>query len=124
MNACQRSAIAVIGAMLDERGIAWTTHKGGKRMAVVARLEDGSEHKFPISGSPRADSEAQRNWCRQHVNAWLDRIGMGSGRGEHTRRAPKRHRRARVRSIIHRYEVGGCRLSEDPWEGLSGLFEP
>lgn len=121
MKRHEREAVQLIADTLAHTGLPQRVHQGGKHLAVIVTMRDGSEHKFPISGSPR-DSGCQLNQIRQQIHAWLDRVGLSSGRGAAGLR--KRRRPPRVRSTIYRVEVAidpqtgpAC----DPWAALAAI---
>lgn len=121
----EREAVAIIREVLEPWGFETRTHHGGKHLAVVVTLRDGSEHKFAIAGSPQNVDHMLVN-TRQEVMAWLDRQGLGSGRGKTGAR--KKRRRIRTKSTIWRYEVSLDTptegLSSDPWAVLATILEP
>lgn len=125
MKRHEREAVAIIREVLEPWGFETRTQQGGKHLAVVVTLRDGSEHKFAISGSPQNAGNALVN-TRQEVRAWLDRQGLGSGRGRTGAR--KKRRRPRTRSTIWRYEIAidtpTSGPSSDPWAVLATLLEP
>jgi len=118
----EREAFEIIRDMVGPHGMMTRTQPGGKHLAVVVTMADGTDHKFPIASSPKNVGNMLGN-VRQEVNAWLDRVGVGSGRGAPPAKPRKRRRQGRVRSTVWRYEVGGCRISEDPWAALAVLLE-
>lgn len=125
MKRHEREAVAIIREVLAPWGLETRTQNGGKHLAVVVTMRDGSEHKFAIAGSPKNVGNALDN-TRQEVRAWLDRQGLGSGRGRTGVR--KRRRQPRTRSKIWRYEVSLDTPTEgpssDPWAVLESLLEP
>lgn len=125
MKRHEREAVAIIREVLAPWGFGIRTQNGGKHLAVVVTTRDGSEHKFAIAGSPQNVDHMLVN-TRQEVRAWLDRQGLGSGRGRTGAR--KKRRRVRTRSTIWRYEIAIDTPTEgpssDPWAVLATLLEP
>lgn len=122
MKRHEREAVELMRAIVVPHGCTVATEQGGKHLAVVITTPAGQWHKFPISSSPRADTQCQQNNIRQQVTAWLEAAGIVSARGSTGTRKPKRH--TRVRSRIWRIEVAvdaDDGPSRDPWDALSGF---
>lgn len=120
MNRGQKEAVDLIERMLGEHGLTCTVHHGGKHLAVNVIGHDGRAHRITVANSPRS-GENMLAWVRQDVNALLDRIAVGSGRGE--RRSTTRSRRRRAEVIITRHvlECTDGNHARNPWDALKGL---
>lgn len=120
MNRGQKDAVDLIERMLSDHGLTCTVRQGGKHLAVNVVGPDGRMHRITLANSPRS-GENMLAWVRQDVNALLERLKVGSGRGE--RRSTNRSRRRRAPEIITRHvlELTDGNLTRCPWEALKGL---
>lgn len=120
MNRGQKDAVDLIERMLSEHSLTCTVHHGGKHVKVNVMAPDGSVHHISVANSPRSGDNLLA-WVRQDVNALLDRIAGGSGRGE--RRSTNRARRRRAEVIVTRHvlQCAEGNHTRNPWDTLKGL---
>jgi hypothetical protein len=125
MKRCEREAVDIIRSLLEPHGITCRAESGGKHLAVHVD-HNGGHHKFPISSSP-LNRDHQLTNVRQQVTGWMETQGLVPPRGQVATRPQKRRRKARVRSLIQRYEVSldepDHGPSSDPWRALRALQE-
>lgn len=128
MNRSHREGVATVGAIMDQAGVAWKTHMGGKHLQIEITAPDGTVHRMPISGSPHAGIDCANNNQRQQAYRLLERLGINVDRGTGTTPSPHPRRR-HVNRTIGAFprpdpDAPPTRLSRDPWAALATLHHP
>lgn len=123
MKQSHRLALQTLGAVFSEAGVPWRVINGGKHMCVVVTAPDGTEHKMPMSGSPRCAESALSNQ-RQQAQRLLERIGIEQNRGlqgvanHHRPKGPPPGRALVLSFERPQLDAGPYR---DPWAALAKL---
>ncbi len=123
MKQSHRLALQALGAVFNDAGLPWRVINGGKHMCVVVTAPDGTEHKMPMSGSPRCAESALSNQ-RQQAQRLLERIGIEQNRGaqgqanHHRPKGPPPRRALVLEFDRPDLDAGPYR---DPWAVLAGL---